>query len=154
MMDKIRKDIRDAGVSLIAVGRDSQGPGFMYTIGLVEKHEHPELIIVGVPRDVGKWLLDALASKVKDGKRFMPDLKYVGILEPPYRLAVRDVHRDYFPEYLGTALRYYGKVNFSAEQIFLPDVNDLMPWEEGYEAKVPADLRLLYLPPSSNGALH
>jgi hypothetical protein len=147
LMDKIRKDVLETGVSFISVFRDSNSPGFMYTIGLFERHRHPELVVVGLPRDLGHWLLDTLSARVATGDRFVAGPKYDNILEPPYRLALREVHRENMPEYVGMALRYYGNSDFTVNQVFLPDVRDLFPWEEGYKAKVPADLRLLYLPP-------
>jgi Domain of unknown function (DUF4262) len=133
------------GRSFISVPRDATGPGFVYTIGLYERHRHPDLIVVGVPRNVGHWLLETMGARIEQGSRFKDNVKHGGILESPYHLAVRKVHRTNLPSYMGTALRHHGGTRFVAAQVFLPDFEDRLPWERGYQPRVPSDVRLLSL---------
>src|SRR3954471_8091166 len=89
---KIRKDISRWGRSLVSVASSADEPGFMYTVGLLERQKHPELIVIGVPKDVGKWLLETLSSRIERGTRLEEYRKYDAILEPPFHLGVRNVH--------------------------------------------------------------
>ena len=41
----------------------------------------------------------------------------------------RELLRDHYPEYIGTALRLFGESAVRASVVFWPDVNNRFPWE-------------------------
>jgi hypothetical protein len=49
---------------------DAHGPGWVYTVGLLDSAGHPELIIAGAPLEPSAQLLHQLGVAVLDGARF------------------------------------------------------------------------------------
>jgi hypothetical protein len=82
------------GFTLVGVGDDHTQSPWMYTTGLVDTADHPELVIAGVEVGASAEILDALAGAVMDGERIEVGarLRVGGHL---VRIgAVDDVHRD------------------------------------------------------------
>ena len=65
---KVLEDIERAGWSDMSVfpTDDEPGPYFNYTIGLAEKYDHPDLIVLGMPSHVAHGTLWA-AFRSSDG---------------------------------------------------------------------------------------
>lgn len=63
--------IEEHGYTLQPVGNSDDDPtGWVYTIGLLDVAQHPELIVAGVNARLGAALLVTLASAVLDGDCF------------------------------------------------------------------------------------
>jgi Domain of unknown function (DUF4262) len=58
------------GFALVPVGRGWDDNGWAYTLGLVDSHNHPELVVAGVPLGKAVTVLDQLATSVLDGTRY------------------------------------------------------------------------------------
>jgi hypothetical protein len=57
------------GYTVFGVGGDGHAP-WLYTAGLLDACDHPELIVAGVDADLGARLLGTLADPVLGGDRF------------------------------------------------------------------------------------
>jgi hypothetical protein len=66
----VHERIQRFGFTMFGVEPDPDHPPWLYTIGLVEHHQHPELCVIGVPVQFGFGLLDALSCSVLAGDRF------------------------------------------------------------------------------------
>jgi len=107
---------------------DDEHTAFSYTIGLTESYGHPEIMIFGLG-DKAHGILNECANLIKKGARFVPNEPNPDVLTGDYRVIFRPVRKECFPEYLGTALRYYGKRPFEAFVLFWPNKEHKFPWE-------------------------
>lgn len=126
----ILEDIATYGWSGTIVEEDACGPGFEYTIGLMERFNHPEVIVFGLNNETMHDILWAMFREVQAGRSFAEPGVYSGILER-FACAIRPVHEEWHTEYLGYAMwhrRYVGKMgDLRAVQCVWPDRNGHFP---------------------------
>jgi Domain of unknown function (DUF4262) len=106
---------------------------FTYSIGFAETYGQPEVMIFSLPRERAHSLLHECATVLKAGGRIEVGVEDDRILADNYKVVFRSVQAHAYPEYLGTARRYYGDRPFGAVVMFLPDKNHLFPWNDGYD---------------------
>jgi hypothetical protein len=139
--------IDDRHWQLIGVGFESREPlstRWLYTIGLAELFDHPELVVVGAccERCSGHGV-NELARRVADGERF--DLATV---EPIEVLGLAVHLRPVSPacwtgDWFAMWRRYYGDKPYAAPpmaavQLVLPDAGGRFPWEPGCDPALAA----------------
>jgi hypothetical protein len=105
-----------------------EGTPFTYTIGLFATYQHPELMVFGLG-DKSYGVLSECVSLIKGGKRLPVNERIPDILTNDYDVFLRPILKNYFPEYLGTAERYYGRREFPAYVLFWPNTKNLFMWE-------------------------
>jgi hypothetical protein len=97
-----------------------------YTVGLTE-HDHPEVVMTGLPADVAKAFLGIVGEVVvREGGRFKSGTSTVELADGP-ALPVIDVVED---SDLTAVADLYGDV--TAVQIIWTDSRGRLPWEVGY----------------------
>nr|WP_203258843.1 DUF4262 domain-containing protein [Hyunsoonleella ulvae] len=79
--ERIVNDIKEYDCHLAQLECDGYSPAFVYTIGLYEKFQHPEIIIFGLKTDVMGHLLNGLRDEIRKGNNYKPNQKYSGLLE-------------------------------------------------------------------------
>lgn len=103
-------------------------PGFAYTIGLYERFEHPELIVIGLAKDTMHHILNDCGARIRDGERFDAGASASGLIEG-YDVRFRSVNdASSYLEYLGFGLRYYDR-KFPVLQCIWPDKSGRFPGE-------------------------
>jgi hypothetical protein len=112
---KLLSDIEKYGWHMIGIKEDSEGPGFVFTVGLHKTFEHPEIIIFGLKVETMYGILRVAVEKIKAGEKFNVGIKYEEILEN-YPVIFFNVSQDFYNEYLGYALWFYKGPNFPAIQ--------------------------------------
>lgn len=136
LYDKVHKDIEKFGWSAIGVmalaDDPDPGPPFVYTIGLYEHDEHPEMIVVGLDPTVAHAMLSGLYMRVAQGERFEDGQIDSEVLEG-YDVRFRWMPPEGRP--LNVARNYYGKHFLPALQVLWPDSNGVFPDEEGFEER-------------------
>ena len=105
---------------------------FSYTIGFTESFGAPEIMLFGLNREKSHALLNECAQLLRGGHKFCADVKDGSVLSGSYNIVLKPVKVQYFNEYLGTAVRYFETKPFEAMVMFLPDKNNLFPWEHAY----------------------
>src|SRR6266478_6840961 len=71
---KLVDDIENYGCHVIHVKPQQPIPGWSYTIGLYETLQQPELIVVGMKRDLAHYLLNEAACRMKQDESLSPSL--------------------------------------------------------------------------------
>jgi hypothetical protein len=120
---------------------EDPGPQFTYTIGLVEAGL-PELLIMGLPTDVGAVILNAAAKRHLEHEFTAGDTWEFPEVVPPLPFRVVDIPARH--SCLGTAYRIYERNTVRGLQLVWADVAGRFPGEDGYD-DVPQDL-----PPSAS----
>jgi hypothetical protein len=127
-------DVQTHGWHVVKVMGDSEGPAFAYTVGLQHSFHHPELIVVGLPLDVGHAILNTAGESVRRGTRHAAGQQADGILEGR-ACTFREMPESQFENYLGWALWFYDGPIFSALQLIWPDGDHRWPWDPSVDAE-------------------
>ena len=129
--DKITNDIRDYGWHCLHVAPrvGKEGASFTYTIGLVSTYHHPELMIFGLERDKSHGVLCECVEMIKSGTQFPINERVSDVLARDFEVMFKPIRKEYFGEYLGTAVRHYGHKEFVAYVLFWPDKENQFVWE-------------------------
>ena len=93
--EHIAKSIRKHGWHAISVDASEYTPRFIYTIGLMETYDHPEVIVFGFDPQFAHTLLCNLVDDVKNGKTYAEEGIYEGLLEG-FPIAIRHIHPTQF----------------------------------------------------------
>lgn len=116
------------GWHVALVAPESGTPGWAHSIGLVERFEHPEILVFGPELPLLHRLVNAIGERVRHGARFAADTEHEGVLAG-HRLAFRAVARKWYGPFLGNAAWHYRGEPFPAVQVFWPDPRGRFPWE-------------------------
>ena len=149
--ERIAHDIAKYGWHCLHVFPDNEDQDhFTYTIGFSESFQGPEIAIFGLDRDRAHELLGVCASLLKEGARFEIGVPDGRLLKGGYKVIFREIAKEAFPEYLGTATRYFGNAEFQAFVMFFPDSKGRFPWESGY-SYIRVNEALKIIVPASDG---
>ena len=128
----IKENIEAFGCHLALLEPDNYLPGFVYTIGLYEKYNHPEIICFGLHNNVMKAMLNHACDLIKGGKIFEINNLYDGFLKD-YKIQFIEVKKDFYADYVGYAGWYYDKsFDFPLWQIVWPDKQQNFPWDKNF----------------------
>jgi Domain of unknown function (DUF4262) len=130
---RIVDDIEKFGWHLILVNPDNEVP-FVYSVGLMESFNHPEIMMIGLPLDTMSAVVRGMARQIKAGRNFARLGLYEGLLEG-YACKVVRVKHWWHSDYLGYAMwhrRYVGKIgSLEVLQCVWPDTEGKFPGDEG-----------------------
>jgi Domain of unknown function (DUF4262) len=139
MEEEIAEVVRAHG--WFAASVSDHEPPFLYSIGLMQTCDHPELIVFGLDAQSAHALLSSLVRDIHGGRSFaQPGVDVVRVGEEDLRVGFRIVHPTQHPLYLGYAMgycRYAGGLgDLRAVQVFWPDREEKLPFEAGCELDV------------------
>jgi len=129
----INADIEKYGCHIVLVEADDYLPAFAYSIGLFQTYHHPEVICFGLAPEVLKTLIQEAHQLVKQGKKLIPGHLFPEFLKGYHTQFLR-VSPAYYPDYFGSAQRFYYPHNFPALQLVWPDKQNKFPWEASFNA--------------------
>lgn len=130
---KIKQDIAEYGWHGVHAFPDNEiQDRFTYTIGLSESYQGPEVAIFGIDRKRAHQLLAVCANLLRSGATLDVDVPDGRLIRGGYKVVFRIISKEAYPEYLGTAVAYFGNTDFRAVVMFLPDSLGRFPWEPGY----------------------
>jgi hypothetical protein len=108
-------------------------PPFSFSVGLSHGFAHPEVIVVGLDREVSHVLVNQIGNRVRDGERLADGATRDDLLQGGYRVEFRAVHPAHHPAYLGTALWFNQWFNpgkpLPVLQCVWPDRQRRYPWD-------------------------
>ena len=122
-------DIKEYGLHVLHVLEGEKGPTFSYSVGLFHNYQHPEIIMIGLKRDLAHILINNIGYDVKHGKAYKSGHFYDNILDN-YECLMVEMDAKYYDEYLGQAIRFYKNNDFPVLQCLYPTVEGNYPWEE------------------------
>lgn len=115
-------------------------PRLLYSIGLMQTCNHPELVVFGLDGDDAHALLSGLVRDIRAGQSFAQPGVYTIALADEQRVGIRRVHPTQHPLYLGFAMgycTYTGRMGeLGAVQVFWPDSTGRFPFEVGCDLEV------------------
>jgi hypothetical protein len=117
------------GNAVVQVAGDEHGAPYAFTVGAWRRFGVAEAVVVGLPPEMSSVLLPAYVDRAVDGVRFRPGTVYDGFFEG-VSVAFEQVHKGYYPEFLGSAFLLYAKGEFPAVQIIVPTPQGHWPWHK------------------------
>lgn len=125
----IHAHIEKHGCSVTSVF-DAKGeePPFSYSIGIATTTTAPELIVIGLNKDIGHWLINEYNRRVKAGESFVPGTLYSGFLEG-HSIQFGVVARENRAHYMRSTYWLHGNADFDALQLIWPSVEGIWPWD-------------------------
>ncbi len=134
---KILDNIRDHGCQVMSVfDPDGELPDFTYSIGFPATVGQPEVIVYGLPRELGHSMVNETLAQCRAGLILAEGTRIDGLLEG-FACIVREIPADRIDaEHFGSAMwfeRYRtGAEMTQAFQIVWPGAgHGLFPWEAG-----------------------
>ena len=132
-------------VTKIFRSQGEKGPEFAYSTGLLQRYQHPEVIIFGLDLDTMHRIINNIGDAVKSGVRFETGNEYKDIFAR-CGCQFRIVDPAYYKPYLGWSIWFYETCEFPALQCFWPDRDERYPWDPKCTPKVIELQPLLFKP--------
>jgi hypothetical protein len=136
---KLLSNVRQHGWHIVAVFDDGNAeevrPDFAFSVGLYLNHQHPEIVVMGLPQAKAGRIINAVGAYVRSGKQIKPDVRYSEFAEGR-DVIFRSVRDENYGEYLGSGLWFYRSLLpefFPALQLVWPDMAGKFPWEDGFD---------------------
>src|SRR5947209_6728448 len=105
MEEEIAEVVRQYGWYALSVSDCT--PPFLYTIGLMQTLNHPELVMFGLEASNTHTLFAGLVRDISNGESLAePGVKTVTLGGDEHRVGFRRVHPTQHPLYLGFAMGY------------------------------------------------
>lgn len=137
--DEIQEIVRQYGWYGVSI--TDHDPPFLYSVGLMETCDHPELFVLGLEPDNAHALFAGLFEHLRGSQSFADaGIHVVRIGGDEHRVGVRPVHPTQLPRYFGFAMGYCRHIGrpgeLEAVQIFWPDKLGRFPFEAGCDLDV------------------
>jgi hypothetical protein len=114
---------------------NGEDPNFHYSAGIYERCGRPELLVFGLSREVGQWVVNEYGQRSSDGEVFEPGTAYEGFLEGHcvVFLAVDSRRASIDHAYTTWTDWYYERNGFPLLQLVWPDPDtDAFPWQADF----------------------
>ncbi|PPK67378.1 DUF4262 domain-containing protein [Actinokineospora auranticolor] len=115
------------GHAVVEVPGDEHGAPYAFSVGAWRRFGAPEAVVIGLPVNMLKPLIDAYVARAAAGERFFPGLPYLDFFEGT-PVVVERVHRDHYAEFLGSAFLLYPSGQFPALQLIVATPDGDFPW--------------------------
>jgi hypothetical protein len=127
--EKTRQDITKYGCAVIHVMEEPGFPPFAYSVGITEQTGEPEVLVIGLKRDLAHFVVNEYNNRVRAGERFSSGQLYSDFLGG-FDVLAEEVPTSEFDEYFGHCLALYGGPKFRVLQLVYPTTEGVWPWSE------------------------
>ncbi|HEY3306051.1 MAG TPA: DUF4262 domain-containing protein [Candidatus Binatia bacterium] len=127
--EKVLADIAQHGCHIIHVLEEGDLPPFSYSVGIQKSSGAPEVIVIGLKKDIAHFTINEYNSRIRSGESFETDRLYPGFLEG-FEVLFVPVGSEHYPEYLGWNRWLYGGDQFKTLQVVYPTTDGIWPWNE------------------------
>lgn len=119
------------GCYLASFEADSYLPAFVYSIGLFEKFNHPEICCFGLSTGVMGRLINNITDRIRKGEKIETDKPYTSLVNG-YSVQFVEVKKEHYPSNFGYGGWYYDGFDFPMLQLIWPDKAHNFPWDENF----------------------
>lgn len=115
--------IRDHGWGLMSVEADERSLGWVYTVGLIERFDHPELVTVNLEPEMAAVVLNDLGEAVRAGHRLAPGSvpAGTGVFVELFEVHPRQIEHGVFATWVDRFAWMPEPPVFGALEVVLPD---------------------------------
>ncbi|MGN0921730.1 MAG: DUF4262 domain-containing protein [Cellvibrio sp.] len=126
---KALEDIKTFGCHVLNVMEGEEQPCFSYSIGIEKTLNQPELIIVGLKRELSHSIINNYRQRLASGEVFIPGVFYSDFIEG-FDVTFIEMDKKHYKEYLGLGLWLYSGNSFKTYQLIWPTTAGIWPWNE------------------------
>ncbi len=131
--EQVVADVKEYGWHVIKILDTDDTPGWVFSIGLYETFDHPEIVVFGLNDETALYVINAVGEAVRKGQRFEIDGLYSDLIET-YSCTFKPVNSVWYHDFLGYANWFYGGEDYPVLQCIWPDRNQKFPWEPEFNA--------------------
>lgn len=142
-------DVKKHGLQIIHVFGNEDHPHFSYTVGLFESYLHPEIIIIGLKRELAQVLLNNMAYDIKNGKNYTVGEFHEGVIDD-FLCYFGEVPKSKYKESVGWAIWFYEGCDFPLIQCVYPTVSGKFAWEKDFPEDAIFFCKMLVEPPKEH----
>jgi hypothetical protein len=137
VLARLRSIIAEHRWAVMFVGAGFNEPNFHYTVGLTAQGL-PELIVFGLPHDVGHAILNDLAQRTVDDRPPFTNGERLDDVAVGYDIVMLDstaAGTERAPSYLAELVAFEdgNEDLYRVQQAVMPDRQGRFPWDEGYD---------------------
>ena len=126
--DKTALDnIEKYGCHILHVLEDSENPNFSYSIGIEKTFNKPEIVIVGLKRELAHSIINDYCSRIKKGEEFVAGKYYKDFLGG-FEVCLIEVAKKHYKENFGWAKWLYQNNDYKVLQLIYPTTEGIWPW--------------------------
>lgn len=125
---KALNDIEEYGCHVIQVMEGDGEPSFTYSIGINQKQCKPDLIILGLKRELSLAVVNNYKDRLLQGEEFIPGQYYPDFLGN-FDVCFVKVSKKYYREFFGWGLWLHDGDDFDMLQLVWPTTDGIWPWD-------------------------
>jgi Domain of unknown function (DUF4262) len=136
------------GWTVIGIPAEDDNPAsWVFTTGLLHGANSPELVVCGLPVEVGMEILNVVGQRARQGRPPRPDERSAEVLEGA-PVTFRPVHLSWYGTLLGwmTWFYRYRRQPVPVLQVVWPDKQGRFPWDTGFDGRYRDDQPELWRP--------
>ena len=126
---KILGDIEQFGCSVMHISAEGDLPPFSYSVGITMTSRAPEIVVVGLKRELAHYVVNEYNRRVREGEKFVAGNRYTGFIGG-FDVLFVSVDHTHYREYFGYNLWLYKGSNFEVLQLVFPNTSGVWPWEK------------------------
>jgi hypothetical protein len=107
---KLLSDIERVGWHAIHNNQAEEEPAFTFSVGFYYTFQQPEILIMGLRKDVAHSILSIAAERMAAGKAFQP-FERITEFAKGYECAFAPIEVEHYPDYLGYPIWLAGRLN-------------------------------------------
>lgn len=130
--NQTKEHIERYGLSVVKIEATNYLPSFVYSVGLMETLNHPEIICFGLSTQLMHQIVNDVAELIKVEGTLSLDKEYGNIFSDS-RAKFLEVDKRNIEDYFGAAIKYYNTTEINGFQLVWTDRNNKFPWEDGFE---------------------
>jgi uncharacterized protein DUF4262/uncharacterized protein DUF4265 len=126
--EKCIEDVERYDLHVMKIQGDDEWPEFTYSVGLYQRFGLPEVIIVGLRRDLAHPILNELAARARSGYRYKAGDRVAGLIEG-FDMEFRPIAKAQIEPHFGWARWFYDFEPFPVLQLVFPTTAGVWPWD-------------------------
>jgi hypothetical protein len=130
---KCLEDIENFGCHIIHVLAEGDLPPFSYSVGIERSIGHPEIIIIGLQRELAHFMINEYRARAGAGEKFSTGMLVQGFLEG-FSCEFRSVSHIFYEKYVGWDIWLYKGNKFRLLQLVYPSTGGVWPWDEEHDS--------------------
>ena len=145
---KALADIEVYGCHILHVLEEGDQAPFTYSVGIEHNFGAPELIVIGLKRQVAHFIINEYCRRVRSGEVFQPGQRTSGFIEG-FDCQFGAVDAGHYREHFGWDIWFYDGFDFRVMQLIYPTVDGIWPWDADASDWFRGWQPLLDVPPSA-----
>ena len=116
------------GAAVMHVAGDETGAPYAFSVGAWRRFGRPEVVAIGLPKEVGHAVINTYVQRAGAGETFVPGQLYDEFLQG-CPITIEKIAKMHYPEYLGSAFAVYAGAGFPALQLIAATPEGNFPWQ-------------------------